>query len=75
MKFQVIVGNSGGSVEVDSALDADSRNPVQNRVITAALGALDGGTKITDTDDGNAEYAVSQTIENGRIVTTYTAIN
>lgn len=71
-------GGSGGSIIVDSELSATSTNPVQNKVIKSALGALSGGLIVNLTKDetnmgftsSKREYTANRTLDE-----IYAAIN
>ena len=61
-------GGGDGSITVDSALDADSENPVQNKVITAALGnaGIDYKVSVTVTIDEQTQqptFAVNKSVK------------
>ena len=51
----VISSTGGGSITVDSALSSDSENPVQNKVITNALGNKLESTDISFTSTANID--------------------
>lgn len=65
-------GGGGGSVTVDDTLKADSQNPVQNKVITAALAAKGDDFPVILTETGGVLSCENATIT--EIVTAARAI-
>lgn len=66
-------GPQGEYAAVDDALSPTSENPVQSKVITAAITDLREAAYITDTAD-NKTYKVTRSVVNGYLVETFTEV-
>ena len=66
-------GGGGGSITVDDEMSDTSTNPVQNKVITAALAAATTGLRIVD-EDNDKTYAAAIKITGGKPVLEYEEI-